>query len=83
MGLDPAEWWLVWLEWFNLFPPASCPSLSPLTLVGEDGGEPEFRGKTGSLATTGLSRKAEELSSPSGVLQRDTGAEDRRSARLL
>lgn len=51
--------------------------------MGEDGGEPAFRGKTGSLATAGLSLKAEEESVRSGVLQRDTGAEDRRSPRPL
>lgn len=51
--------------------------------MGEDGGELESRGKTGSLATAEVPLKAEGQSALSGVLQREAGAEDRWSARVL
>lgn len=51
--------------------------------MGEDGGVLEFRGKTGSLATAEVPLKVEGQSALSGVLQRDAGAEDRWSARVL
>lgn len=51
--------------------------------MGEDGGELEFRGKTGSLSTTEVPLKVEGRSALSGILQRDAGAEDRWSAREL
>lgn len=51
--------------------------------MGEDGGELEFRGKTGSLATAEVPLKVEGQSALSGVLQRDAGAEDRWSPREL
>ena len=45
--------------------------------MGEEGGELELRGKTGSLATVEVPLKVEEQSDLSGVLQRDVGAEER------
>lgn len=51
--------------------------------MGDDGGELEFRGKTGSLATVDVPLKVEGQSDLSGVLQRDAGAEERWSVREL
>lgn len=56
---------------------------SPLTLVGDGGGEQEFKGKTGSLATAQVPLKVEGLSDVSSGLHRDNGADERWSARVL
>uniref|UniRef100_A0A3P8WE88 Uncharacterized protein n=1 Tax=Cynoglossus semilaevis TaxID=244447 RepID=A0A3P8WE88_CYNSE len=66
---------------FDLFFSPSCPPVSPLSLVGDDGGELEFSGKTGSLATTLVTLNVEGLS---GVLHlTDDAVEERWSAREL
>ncbi len=51
--------------------------------MGDEGGELELRGKTGSLATAEVPLKVEGQSDLSGALQRDVGAEERWSARVL
>ncbi|KAG7243245.1 hypothetical protein INR49_011684 [Caranx melampygus] len=55
----------------------TTPLINLRTHTCEDGGEPELRGKTGSLATAALPLNVEEQSDLSGVLQRDAGAEER------